>query len=114
MSVCAVKARHNLLVNFESRSEIRVWGMPCRLTTVRWKIVARSSTVTVVRVGAKRVVFVKRSTAASKPRAVRGSPVIRSRDTLSQGWSGIGRGCSKPGVARARALLRWHEAQLRT
>src|SRR3954451_8794246 len=89
------KLCQNLLVNLASWSETMDVGRPWRRKTWSKKIFAVSGAVAVVHVGMRWTIFEKVSTKtmmASKPDLVRGSCVMKSIETCSQGCDGIGRG----------------------
>src|SRR3954454_18637096 len=87
-------------------------------TLWRWKtwskkIFAVSGAVAVVRVGTRWTILEKVSTKtrmASKPDLVRGSCVMKSIETRSQGCDGIGRGWRRPAGDCWLALILWQES----
>src|SRR3954449_5263258 len=85
----------NLLVNLASRSEMIKVGRPWSRKTLSKKIFAVSGAVAVVREGTRWIIFEKVSTKmtmASNPDLVRGSCVMKSTETCSQGRDGMGKG----------------------
>src|SRR5271169_33517 len=85
-------------VNWGPRSDTRSEGSPCSLKTCRRYSSAVSSAVTLVVVGQKCAIFVRRSTHTriALKSWERGSSTMKSRDTELQGDGGIGRGCKGP------------------
>src|SRR4051794_27185438 len=85
----------NLLVNLASWLETMEVGRPWRQKTWSKKIFAVSGAVAVVCVGTRWTILEKVSTKmtmALNPDLVRGSYVMKSIETCSQGCDGIGRG----------------------
>src|SRR3954447_16109041 len=85
----------NLLVNLASRSEMIEVGRPWSQKMWSKNIFAVSGAVAVVHVGTRWTILEKvstKTTMASKPDLVRGSCVMKSMETYSQGCAGIGRG----------------------
>src|SRR4051812_29878126 len=96
-----VGKRHcqNLLVNLASRSETMDVGRLWRWKTWSKKIFTVSGAVAVVRVGMRWTILEKvltKMAMASKPDLVRGSCVMKSIETCSQGHNGMGRGWRRP------------------
>src|SRR3954454_3201135 len=103
----------NLLVNLASRSEIMDMGRPWRRKTWSKKIFAVSGAVAVVRVGTRWTILEKvltKTTMASNPDLVRGSCVMKSMETCSQGCDGIGSGWRRPAGDCWLALILWQES----
>src|SRR3954471_20233398 len=104
----------NLLVNLASRSETMEVGRPWRRKTWSKKIFVVSGAVAVVHVGTRWTILEKVSTKtmmASKPDLVRGSCVMKSIETCSQGCDGIGRGWRRPAGDCWLALILWQESR---
>src|SRR3954451_1830962 len=103
----------NLLVNLGSRSEMIEVGRPWSRKTLSKKILAVSGAVAVVREGTRWTILEKvstKTTMASKPDLVRGSCVMKSMETCSQGCDGMGSGWRRPAGACWLALILWQES----
>src|SRR3954467_1647380 len=101
-------AFQNLLVNLASRSEMMDLGKPWSLMMWSKNSWAVSGAVAVILVGAKCTIFENVSTnttMASYPDLVVGSWTMKSINTWSQGYCGIGSGWRSPAGTCWLALI---------
>src|SRR4051794_25972025 len=107
------KLCQNWLVNLASRSEMMEEGRPWSLNTWSKKICAVSGAVVVVREGTRWTILEKvstKTTMASNPDLVRGNWVMKSMETCSHGWDGMGSGWRRPAGDCWLALMHWQES----